>query len=282
MRSRARNGCGRGTARRISRSSSSIRAAGSARGSGTTSTCSTGASRRATRCACSAASSSFANELQVDVRTLEPADDVDPAAMAPAMRRDADELEGFLEFLVGEITTTRFAASSTRVLDTETRGMRSYAGDARTATTRTRAGCSSTRSASRRSAARRHSCTSGCAPTCCSPRARPRRRAHTGARTRPPSSARPTRGGCSATCTSGCALIEERAPLDRRARRAAACRLVPSRRSQRAHGRGGGALPREPARRRRGDETRQRLTGIAAGPRREPFLGRRATSSVRA
>jgi 3'-5' exoribonuclease len=45
----------------------------------------------------------FRNELQVEVRTLEPADGVDPAGLTPGLRRDADELEGFLEFLVGEV-----------------------------------------------------------------------------------------------------------------------------------------------------------------------------------
>src|SRR3954454_15634179 len=45
----------------------------------------------------------FRDKLQLEVRTLEPAADVDPAAMAPALRRDADELEGFLEFLVAEL-----------------------------------------------------------------------------------------------------------------------------------------------------------------------------------
>src|SRR6201997_5379130 len=42
----------------------------------------------------------YRDRLQLDVRTLEPADGVDPAARAPALRRDADELEGFLNFLV--------------------------------------------------------------------------------------------------------------------------------------------------------------------------------------
>jgi 3'-5' exoribonuclease len=46
----------------------------------------------------------FRDRLQVDVRTLEAAPDTDPTAMAPALRRDADELDGFLEFLAGEIT----------------------------------------------------------------------------------------------------------------------------------------------------------------------------------
>jgi 3'-5' exoribonuclease len=45
----------------------------------------------------------FRDKLQLEVRTLEPADGVDPARMAPALRRDADELEGFLEFLVAEV-----------------------------------------------------------------------------------------------------------------------------------------------------------------------------------
>jgi len=44
----------------------------------------------------------FRDRLQLEVRTLEPAD-VDATTLAPALRRDADELEGFLEFLVGEI-----------------------------------------------------------------------------------------------------------------------------------------------------------------------------------
>src|SRR5205823_13851820 len=45
----------------------------------------------------------FRNELQVEVRTLEAAEDVDPAGLTPGLRRDADELEGFLEFLVAEV-----------------------------------------------------------------------------------------------------------------------------------------------------------------------------------
>jgi len=46
----------------------------------------------------------FDGRLQVQVRAVESAD-VDPAELAPAMRRDADELEGFLEFLAAEIVT---------------------------------------------------------------------------------------------------------------------------------------------------------------------------------
>ncbi len=45
----------------------------------------------------------FRNRLQLDVRTIEPAEETDPAALAPTVRRDLDELEGFLDFLAGEI-----------------------------------------------------------------------------------------------------------------------------------------------------------------------------------
>jgi 3'-5' exoribonuclease len=45
----------------------------------------------------------FRDRLQVDVRTLEAEPQADPAELAPALRRDADELDGFLEFLAGEI-----------------------------------------------------------------------------------------------------------------------------------------------------------------------------------
>jgi 3'-5' exoribonuclease len=62
----------------------------------------------------------FRDTLQLDVRTLEPAQDVDPSSMAPAMRRDADELEGFLEFLVAEISHTGLQAAVQKVLDAQT------------------------------------------------------------------------------------------------------------------------------------------------------------------
>src|SRR5918996_581825 len=45
----------------------------------------------------------FRDRLQLDVRTVEAAEGEDPAAFSPALRRDADELDGFLEFLVGEV-----------------------------------------------------------------------------------------------------------------------------------------------------------------------------------
>ena len=46
----------------------------------------------------------FRDRLQLDVRSVERVTDVDPAALAPALRRDADELDGFLEFLAGELS----------------------------------------------------------------------------------------------------------------------------------------------------------------------------------
>jgi 3'-5' exoribonuclease len=44
----------------------------------------------------------FADRLQLEIRSVEAADE-DPAGLAPRLRRDADELDGFLEFLAGEI-----------------------------------------------------------------------------------------------------------------------------------------------------------------------------------
>jgi 3'-5' exoribonuclease len=62
----------------------------------------------------------FRDRLQLDVRTLEPAEGVDPSAMAPAMRRDADELEGFLEFLSADVAHEGLHAVVERVLDKDT------------------------------------------------------------------------------------------------------------------------------------------------------------------
>ena len=45
----------------------------------------------------------FRDRLQLDVRSLEAAD-VDPQALTPSIRRDRDELGGFLEFLVAELS----------------------------------------------------------------------------------------------------------------------------------------------------------------------------------
>jgi 3'-5' exoribonuclease len=57
----------------------------------------------------------FRDRLQLEVRALEPAE-ADPASLAPALRRDADELEGFLEFLISEIHAETLRTLVTRVL----------------------------------------------------------------------------------------------------------------------------------------------------------------------
>ena len=46
----------------------------------------------------------YRDRLQLDVRSLEPAEGQDPSELTPSLRRDADELDGFLEFLGAEIT----------------------------------------------------------------------------------------------------------------------------------------------------------------------------------
>jgi 3'-5' exoribonuclease len=58
----------------------------------------------------------FRERLQLDVHALEPAPEVDAAGMAPALRRDADELRGFLEFLTAEISHAGLRATVERVL----------------------------------------------------------------------------------------------------------------------------------------------------------------------
>ena len=52
----------------------------------------------------------FRDRLQLDVRTLE-ASDVDPVTLTQAMRRDPAELQGFLEFLIEEISHPGLAAT---------------------------------------------------------------------------------------------------------------------------------------------------------------------------
>ena len=59
----------------------------------------------------------FRDRLQVDVRTLEAAPDADPADLVPAIRRDTDELEGFLEFLAAEVAHPGLRATVLRFFD---------------------------------------------------------------------------------------------------------------------------------------------------------------------
>jgi 3'-5' exoribonuclease len=58
----------------------------------------------------------FGGRLQVQVRALEAAEEADPVALTPAMRRDADELDGFFEFLAAEIAHPELALLVDRFL----------------------------------------------------------------------------------------------------------------------------------------------------------------------
>jgi 3'-5' exoribonuclease len=57
----------------------------------------------------------YRDRLQLEVRTLETAE-VDPASLTPSARRDTEELQGFLEFLTGEITHPGLATTVREVL----------------------------------------------------------------------------------------------------------------------------------------------------------------------
>jgi 3'-5' exoribonuclease len=59
----------------------------------------------------------YRDRLQLDVRSIEAAPDEDPAGLAPAMRRDPEELEGFLEFLAGEISDRTLRSVVVAILD---------------------------------------------------------------------------------------------------------------------------------------------------------------------
>ena len=81
----------------------------------------------------------FRDRLQLEVRSLEPAD-VDPATLVPESRRDVDELDGFFEFLSGEVAhptlrtlVARFVRHSEfrerlRMIPATVEGHHSYAG----------------------------------------------------------------------------------------------------------------------------------------------------------
>jgi len=58
----------------------------------------------------------FRDRLQLEVRSLETAPDANPEALTPALRRDADELQGFLEFLCSDIHDRTLAAVVRRTL----------------------------------------------------------------------------------------------------------------------------------------------------------------------
>jgi 3'-5' exoribonuclease len=52
----------------------------------------------------------FGGKLQLQVRSLEAAEDADPGSLVPTIRRDADELDGFFDFLAAEISHPELAA----------------------------------------------------------------------------------------------------------------------------------------------------------------------------
>lgn len=65
----------------------------------------------------------FGGKLQVQVRALEAAEDADPVSLTPTLRRDADELDGFFEFLAEEISHEDLSALvASFVQDGEIRG----------------------------------------------------------------------------------------------------------------------------------------------------------------
>jgi 3'-5' exoribonuclease len=61
----------------------------------------------------------FRDRLQLEVRSLETAEDADPTSMAPSLRRDAAELDGFLEFLAAEIAHAGLRATVARFVEDE-------------------------------------------------------------------------------------------------------------------------------------------------------------------
>jgi 3'-5' exoribonuclease len=63
----------------------------------------------------------YRNRLQLDVRAIEAAAEEDPAALTPTLRRDPEELEGFLDFLIAEISHPGLRATVEAVLDANVR-----------------------------------------------------------------------------------------------------------------------------------------------------------------
>ena len=145
----------------------------------------------------------FRDRLQLEVRSLEPAEGR-PGDLAPALRRDADELDGFLEFLAGEIAHPGLAGVVGRFVGDEdvrggsvcrrrSEGHHSYAGGLLEHTVGVATIC--------REIAQLH-------PRLRRPPARggaaPRRRPDASSWTAGRCSRRPTRAGCSVTSTWAC------------------------------------------------------------------------------
>jgi 3'-5' exoribonuclease len=61
----------------------------------------------------------YRDKLQLEVRSLETAAEADPASLAPSLRRDAAELDGFLEFLAAEIAHPGLRTTLRRFVEDE-------------------------------------------------------------------------------------------------------------------------------------------------------------------
>ncbi len=225
---------------------------------------------------------SFGGKLQVQVRALETVEDADPATLTPGLRRDADELDGFLEFLAAEIAHPGLAAVVGSFLgDAEIRaslralpaagaeGHHGYAGGLLEHTVGVTTLCRETAELHQRLRARPPA----------RRRAPARRRQDTRARARP---GLPPDRGRTAPRTCPPRAAPDRGALARsrpgRARGAPARRRVPPRPPRGAHRRGRRPLPREPARRPGRDAPRRRLdgdVGSAARALRRVLVGRR-------
>jgi 3'-5' exoribonuclease len=64
----------------------------------------------------------YRNRLQLEVRAIEAAPDTDPVSLTPALRRDPDELEGFLDFLSAELSHPGLKTAVEATLDAQVRG----------------------------------------------------------------------------------------------------------------------------------------------------------------
>ena len=102
---------------------------------------------------------SYGGRLQIAVRDLEKIEAGDPLDLVPGARRDAETLEGFVEFLAGEIAHPGLRALLDRFLADAASASACARRPRPRPTTTTPAGCSSTPWRWRRCAARRRSCT---------------------------------------------------------------------------------------------------------------------------
>ena len=213
----------------------------------------------------------FGGKLQVQVRAVEAAEDADPSSLTPSLRRDADELDGFYEFLAAEIAHPGLAAARRLVrrrLGSARSAPRGFPRPERTVTTATPAACSSTPSGSTtlcRETAQLH-------PRL---RARPAARRGASARRRPDPRARaravlPADGGGPPARPRPPRPARGRGARPRSRSRGALRAAARDRLSPRPAGgedrRSGRPLPRQPARRASRDAPRRRRLMLCARP----------------